>query len=197
MKISKEDAFDFFVLVLRCYLAFYMIDYGWSKISGGQFTLHDLHLTEKPIKDIDNFYVAWYLFGRSKVFNVVIGLIQITASILILIPRTKLIGALALLPILANIFLIDACFTVNIFGFALPVRLGGMLIADVTILYHSRDEVILAWKSLTKSKLLRTKYPWWIYLLLPVLAFLMDFIFAIALYPIRLLANYLFTVLGK
>jgi uncharacterized membrane protein YphA (DoxX/SURF4 family) len=192
MKISKAEAIDFVILVFRWYLAFYMIDYGWSKLYGEQFGLHDPHLAEKPMKDLDNFYVAWYLFGQSKTFNIAVGLSQIIGSILILIPRTKLIGALVLLPILANIFLIDVCFTTGIFGFNLPIRLAGMIFADLAILYHSREEVVAAWRSLTSPKVLGAKYRWWIYPLVLVLGFLSDFIFGLISLPLKLLLQHLY-----
>ena len=184
MKISKDEAIDFIILVLRWYLAFYMIDYGSSKIFEGQFRISPGNAA-KPIQELDKFYIAWYLFSQSKIFNVIVGLSQIIGSILILIPRTKLIGALVLLPILANIFLIDVCFTMNQFGFALPVRLAGMMMADIAILYHSRDKVIAAWTTLTTHETSGKKYSWWIYLSLPVLGFLTDFTSAIVFYPFQ------------
>jgi len=190
MKISKTEAIDFIILVLRWYLAIYMIDYGWAKLTNGQFGLHDPHIADKPLKELNDFYIAWYLFGQSRVFNIVVGLSQIIGSILILIPRTKLIGALVLLPILANIFVIDTCFTISMFGVALPVRLSGMLLADLAILYHSRVEVKAALKSLTTAGISGAQYKWWIYLMIPILGFIMDFILAIVLYPIRFLIQY-------
>jgi uncharacterized membrane protein YphA (DoxX/SURF4 family) len=195
MKISKDEAIDFVILILRWYLAFYMIDYGIAKLTGDQFGIRP-EMAAKPLKDIDSLYVAWFLFGQSKVFKIAVAFSQIAGSILILIPRTKLIGALVLLPILANIFLIDVCFTMNQFGFALPVRLAGMMMADIAILYHSRDKVIAAWTALTTRETSGKKYSWWIYLSLPILGFLTDFILAVAFHPFQMLANYLFNRFG-
>ena len=90
-------------------------------------------------------HMAWYLFGQSKIFCIAVGVSQIIGAILIVIPRTRLIGALVLLPILANIFLIDVCFT----GPALSIRLFGMILVDFAILYHSRCQVVSAWRYLT------------------------------------------------
>lgn len=123
MKINKTQAFDYFTLCLRWYLAFYMTDYGIAKITGGQFGVSDPKLLNTPFKDVDTFHLAWRLFAQSKTFSICVGLSQIVGSILIVIPRTRLIGALVLLPILANVFLIDVCFTTGMFGPALPLRL--------------------------------------------------------------------------
>ncbi len=65
---------DVAILALRWYLAFYMIDYGCSKMTGGQFQVQDPAILEKPIKEIDAFYIAWHLFRLSKTFNVVVGM---------------------------------------------------------------------------------------------------------------------------
>jgi hypothetical protein len=189
MKISKEQAINFIIQVFQWYLAIYMIDYGWGKIFGDQFGISAQNAA-KPIKELDNFYVAWYLFGQSKMFNALVGMSQIAGSIFILLPRTKLFGALILLPILVNIFLIDACFTTNMFGVALPIRLTGMIFCDLAILFHSKNEVIAAWRKLTGSNISTPRYKWWLYLIIPVLGFLMDFILAIALYPVRFAIQY-------
>ena len=189
MKISKAEAIDFIILVFRWYIAFYMISYAVGKLTGEQFGVSH-EMIAKPIKDLNPFYIAWYLFGQSMAFKIVVAVSQIVGSILILFPRTKLIGALVLLPILANIFLIDACFTTGVLGFALPVRLAGMLFADLMILYHNKVEVSKAWQNLTTFNTPDIKYKWWIYLMVPVLGFLMDFILAIALYPLRLVIQY-------
>lgn len=56
--LKKDEIIDFGILALRWYLVFYMINYGWSKLTLGQFGVYDPSILEQPIKDIDSFYVA-------------------------------------------------------------------------------------------------------------------------------------------
>ena len=190
-KFTGHQIADFAILALRWYLAFYMIDYGWGKMTGGQFQVHDPAILEKPIKEIDEFYIAWHLFSLSKTFNVVVGLSQIIGGVLIVINRTVLIGAFLLLPILFQIFLIDVAFTTNMFGSALPVRLAGMIFSDLVILWYYKEPVIAAWHALTKELPSEFQYNWWVYPTLVIVGFMMDFIIGILLGPVKALIDWI------
>ena len=189
--MTKEKIIDFGILALRWYLVFYMIKYGWSKLTLSQFEVYDPSILENPIKDIDSFYVAWHLFGRSTFFNVTTGILEIIGGLLLIFNRTVLIGALIVLSILAQILIIDIAFTTGVHGFALPIRIGGMILADLLILYYYRDKVIFAWKYLTSGITTKYKYKWWIFLILPIVGFLMDLVFAILTMPFKMLLNWI------
>jgi len=191
LKLSKEKFFDFAILVLRWYLAYYMFDYGWGKMTGDQFGHRSVEILNTPLKDIDKFHLAWHLFSLDKTFDIVIGLMQIIGAVLIVVNRTVLVGALMLLPILGQIFLIDLAFTSNMFGAALPIRLVCMILSDLLILFYHKDRMILVWNNLTKGTTTKFKYKWWVFILLPLLGLLTDFGFATLTYPFKLLINLL------
>jgi uncharacterized membrane protein YphA (DoxX/SURF4 family) len=190
MKLSKETLIDFAVLSLRWYLAFYMFDYGYGKLNGGQFGVYDPNILDKPLKDVDKFYLAWHLFSLDKTFNTIIGIMQILGAILIVINRTVLIGALMLLPILSNIFLIDLAFTTSQFKYSLVVRLFGMIVSDFLILYYYKDKMILIGQLLTQNIKTKVQYKWWIFLLMPLVGMATDFVLAIILMPIKFFLNW-------
>lgn len=187
MKISKKQAIDFVVLVLRWYLAYYMADYGWSKLTGEQFGHRSDAVLNLPLKDVDKFNLAWHLFSLDKTFDVVVGITQIIAAILIVINRTVLVGALLLLPVLAQIFLVDLAFTVEIHGISLVLRLACMVLADLLILFYYKEKMILVWKILTLGTMTKFRYKWWLYLLMPLIGLLTDFVIALLTLPIRFL----------
>ncbi|MBW1296287.1 DoxX family membrane protein [Aquimarina litoralis] len=189
--MKKEKLIDFGVLTLRWYLIFYMISYGWSKLTLSQFGVHDPSILEQPIKDIDSFYVAWHLYGRSTFFNISTGILEIVGGILLIFNRTILIGALLVLSILAQILVIDIAFTTGIHGVRLPIRISGMILTDVLILYYYKEKILVAWKSLTNGITTKFKYKWFIYLILPIIGFLMDFLIAILTMPIKMLFDWL------
>lgn len=191
IKLSKEKYFDFAILVLRWYLAYYMFDYGWDKMTGDQFGHRSVEILNTPLKDVDKFNLAWHLFSLDNTFGIVIGITQIIGAVLIVINRTVLVGALMLLPILGQIFLIDVAFTTSIFGAALPIRLSCMILSNILILFYYKDRMILVWNNLTKGTTTKFKYKWWIFILLPLLGLLTDFGFALLTYPFKLLINLL------
>jgi hypothetical protein len=168
-----------------------MADYGWSKIVGDQFGIHDPAIMEKPLKQIDKFYLSWYLFSLNRTFDVAVGVFQIIGALLIVFNRTVLVGALVLLPILGQIFLVDLAFTMNVFGSVLPIRLLCMIVSDLLILLYYKDKVIAAWHILVKNTTTRYKYKWWVFILFPVIGLLMDFIWSAITWPLTLIINWI------
>ena len=191
MKYTKAQVYDLLILILRWYLAFYMISYGWGKINGEQFGSFNQEILNSPLKEVGKFNLAWHLFSLDKTFNIIVGITQIIGGILIIINRTTLIGALILLPVLAQIFLIDLAFTTDTLGHSLTIRLGCMIFSDILILLYYKEKMILVWKNLTNNISTKFKYKWWIFLVLPIFGLLTDFIFGILSFPIKLLVNWL------
>lgn len=184
---QSSKLLDFTILALRWYLAYYMIDYGIAKITGAQFGIYDQTLLDKPLRDVSEFNLAWYLFGLNDTFKIVVATFQILGGILIIINRTALIGALVLLPILINIFLIDLSFTTEALGSALLIRLIFMVLCDLAILWFYKERVWRAWVALTDGFSTRYKYPWWIFLLMPFIGLAIDFVWV----PLRLVIDLL------
>ena len=110
--------------VARWVAAVLCILYGFAKINGAQFTVLESELA-KPLGQVNGFWLTWHYFGYSAVYGTLLALIQIFAGILLVIPRVALVGALILLPVVANIVLIDVFYGVD---------LGGTLAACVLLL---------------------------------------------------------------
>lgn len=189
--MRREKIIDFGVLALRWYLVIYMINYGWAKITLNQFGVHDDLILDQPLKDIESFYVAWHLFGRSAFFSISTGILEIIGGILLIFNRTVLIGALLTLTVLGQILIIDIAFTTSVHGFSLPLRIAGMILSDLLILYYYKDKIVQAWNNLINGVSTRFKYKWWVYLILPVIGLLMDLVFAVITWPIKIFLNWL------
>ena len=99
-------------LVPRWIAAALCFVYGFAKINGSQFTILDSELT-RPLGEVSGFWLTWYYFGYSPVYGTFLALAQIGAGILIIVPRTALAGALLLLPMVANILLIDLFYGID------------------------------------------------------------------------------------
>lgn len=183
--LKKEQISIYTTLILRWYLVYYMINYGWAKLTLNQFGVHDISILDQPLKDIDSFYVAWHLFGRSPFFNVVTGGLEIIGGVLLIFNRTVLPGALLVLSILVQILVIDIAFTTGVFGASLPLRISGMILCVLLILFHYKEDLKKAWKSITSDLKPEFSYKWWHFLILPVIGFLMDFVIALLYSPIK------------
>jgi hypothetical protein len=105
--------------ILRYTVALLVITYGFAKLNGSQFTILDSEL-DKPMGQVSGFWLTWYYFGYSKFYGNLIALAQIIGGVLLMFPRTTLLGSCLLLPIIANIILIDLFYAVD---------LGALLVA--------------------------------------------------------------------
>ena len=86
-----------FTWLVKILIALAFIQSGLTKVVGARFTLLGTDT------DIGFFFEALY---RAKLYWRFIGAAQILASILLLIPRTTALGAVAFFPIILNIFVI-------------------------------------------------------------------------------------------
>lgn len=109
--------------------------YGFAKINESQFTILDSELA-RPMGDVSGFWLTWYYFGYSAVYGSLLALIQIGAGVLIVLPRTKLVGALMLLPVVINIVLVDIFYGVDLGGLAAALVLLTCVL--MTLAPHAR-----------------------------------------------------------
>ena len=169
MSEKKQKLWDYFILCARILIAWTLLGYGWSKLTGGQFGISAQELAT-PVKDLNLFRLSWYLFDHEP-FNYFVGVSQIIAGLLLLYNRTLILGVLLSLPILANILVIDITY-IKMPGFYW--RMSYYLVLDMLILWHYKDRMITAFKAIFTGLTTRFKYPVWAYLILPVMAIALE-----------------------
>jgi hypothetical protein len=90
-----------------CYcLAFDLALFGWQKIFHLQFFV-PLGMLDLPFSSLSGEELLWAFFRHSFPYLVAIGACQIGGSLLLLVRRTRLLGAIVLVPVLVNIILLD------------------------------------------------------------------------------------------
>lgn len=139
------------VRVARWLAAVIMIAYGFAKLTGSQFTVLDSEVT-KPMGQVSGFWLTWYYF--SGFYGTVIALVEIGGGLLLAWPRTSLIGALVLLPVVGNIILTDILFGVG----ALSASLTVLVCLMIVLRPHARrlaDAVLLDIESPRRTVILR------------------------------------------
>jgi hypothetical protein len=98
--------------LLRYLSALVLFVYGFAKINGSQFTILDSKL-DKPMGQVSGFWLTWYYFGFSHFYGTMLALVEIGAGVLLTFRRTTVLGACILVPMLANIILIDIFYSVD------------------------------------------------------------------------------------
>lgn len=145
--------FRYFTIFCRVILALGFIPSGIVKIMGERFTALSVN------HPLGHYFEALHLTGYYYTF---IGVIQVMAALLILIPRTALLGAIIYFPIIVNICIL--AYAVRFEGTRITTL---MLFSNVYLLCWDYDRLkyILPFKQskedsyITKERVLSNKFP--------------------------------------
>ncbi|HEX8458087.1 MAG TPA: hypothetical protein VF656_12375 [Pyrinomonadaceae bacterium] len=127
-RVRRERLLKVFTVCTRILLAVGFLPSGLTKALGHRFTVLGL---DNPV---GFFFEAMYRTGFYWRF---IGLCQLAAAILLVIPRTATIGALVYFPLILNIFII----TVSLHFQGTPFITGLMLLASIYLLCWDYDKL--------------------------------------------------------
>ena len=127
---------------LRYFCAFMLYMYGVSKLLHLQFNVAEL--APRPIGSLNGYQLTWFYYGYSRVYASILGLTQVTGATLLLFRKTTLLAALIMLPVMANILLINMFILVNDYG---PYVISAIIcLSMLIILWHQRAALLsLVW----------------------------------------------------
>jgi uncharacterized membrane protein YphA (DoxX/SURF4 family) len=162
---TRAQLWDYTILAARVLLAGTFLVYGGAKLMDGQFGLSAAEAA-KPVGHLSLFRLSWHLFAQEP-FKSFVGISQVVAGLLLLWNRTALLGALLLVPIVANVLVVNLTY-IKMPG--LYARLSYYLLLLGLIFWHYRDRMLTVWVAFTHGLTTRGRYPWWAYALLPAAA---------------------------
>ena len=103
-----------FRLFVRFALAAALFEYGMTKVIPTQFPAPSLTTLVTPVGDMTLSALLWTSIGSSPVYQILTGCIEVLGGILLLTPRTTLLGALIALGALFQIFLLNMTFDIGL-----------------------------------------------------------------------------------
>jgi hypothetical protein len=116
-----------------------LYSYDISKLLHLQFHLQ-AQLAQQPVGALTGYQLTWFYFGYSRAYAVLLGITQVLGGTLLLFRKTALLGALTMLPVMANILLINMFILINDYG---PFLISGLIcVFLLTILCHQRSALI-------------------------------------------------------
>ena len=127
-RVKKNRLLKIFTVFTRVLLALAFLPSGLTKVLGNRFTVLGI---DDPI---GFFFEALYRTGFYWRF---LGICQLAVALLLVIPRTATLGALAYFPLILNIFVI----TVSMGFTGTPVITGLMLLASIYLLCWDYDKL--------------------------------------------------------
>jgi hypothetical protein len=125
------------ISVQRYILAMFMVMYGLPKLMGSFFD-YQLFALDRKLAEVVEFSLTWYFHGKNKWLELLMGLMETFPGILLLWRRTWYPAALLLLPVTAQVLL------VNLFNSISPVTLTAAIIlfaGNVSIVLSQRELV--------------------------------------------------------
>ncbi|HEV2482064.1 MAG TPA: hypothetical protein VGS79_20505 [Puia sp.] len=111
-KTNNPATLAFWQGLIRYGVAFDLAEFGWSKICHLQLVT-SISKLDLPYRSFTPSDLFWNFFSHSYLFACIIGGLQITGAMLFLFRRTRLVGVFILLPILANILLMDIFYQIG------------------------------------------------------------------------------------
>lgn len=169
---SKSALWDYFIVVARYLLAYVFLNYGFSKLTAGQFGISETELM-LPVKDVSLFKLSWYLFDQQP-FKAFVGISQIICGVLLIVHRTALLGAFMFLPIVSVILVIDLTYMPRGLAYGFAWRLSFYLLLDFLILWSYKSSLQAIWKAAFVQLNTEQRFPKWAYLLTPFFAVLLE-----------------------
>ena len=104
-------------------------------------------ISNKTIGEMTGMQLMWAFYGYSKPFVIVLGFLEITGGILMLIKRTRILGCLLVSSILVNVILQDIFYGVNVGALRAAIIYQSLIII---ILWFNKDRIIQCFKILTR-----------------------------------------------
>ncbi len=119
---------------LRFLSAWLLFLYGSSKLLGRQFSLLP-DVASKPVGSLTGYQLAWFYYSYSHTYAVILGLTQLAGAAMLLFRKAALLGAAVLLPVMVNILLINAFFSI---AWGALVTSAFIFVSMLAILWHER-----------------------------------------------------------
>ncbi len=144
-KENKPEAIDYLnVGIQRHLLGLFMIFYGLPKLFGGFFD-YQLFALDTKLVDVSEFELAWYFYGKNRWQELFSGVMEFIPGIMLLNRRMYYFGAIILLPVTAQVFILNFFFKIG--GVTFPAA-AVLLACNLYILYSQKEKIVQFIKSL-------------------------------------------------
>ena len=127
--VSYPRVFAAIRVALRYHTAIVMLTYGGFKIVNSQFPPVQLDQMAMPLGALAPAGLLWNYMGYSPAYVCFTGIAEAAGALLLLYRRTTTLGALLLIPVLANVVLINFAYDVPAKGLALNLFMSCIVLA--------------------------------------------------------------------
>ena len=125
--------YKWFRLFIRFCLAGQMLAYGWAKAVPLQMPFPRLYTLIEPYGNFSPMGVLWASIGASPAYEIFAGCAEMLGGILLILPRTAMLGALICLADMTQVFMLNMTYDVpvKLFSFHLILLSLFLLVPDI------------------------------------------------------------------
>lgn len=128
----------------RYLLAIFMCMYGIDKLLGNFFD-YQLFALDSKLTDVSEFQLTWFFYGKNRWQELFTGIMEFVPALFLLHRRTYYVAAIIMLPVAAQVFLLNLFFKIG--GVTFPAATI-LLACNIYILYSQKERIVLFFKSL-------------------------------------------------
>ena len=142
---KKQQTAYYITGILRFVTSTVMLGYAFTKLNNGHMYASYAALDTR-LNDLSDFDTVWSFYGRYSSLQALLGAMELIPAIMLLFRRTTFIGTVLMLPVAANVLLLNAYFSIGFF--TLPV-IALVVVFCLYILYSYKEQVgrLLQWVS--------------------------------------------------
>jgi|HubBroStandDraft_5_1064220.scaffolds.fasta_scaffold03199_3 uncharacterized membrane protein YphA (DoxX/SURF4 family) len=111
---NYDTLFKWFRVAVRLLLAGQLVSYGFAKIFPNQMPYPSLYTLAEPFGNMSPMGVLWSSIGAAPHYEMFAGTAEAVAGILLLLPRTTLIGALLAAADMTQVFMLNMTYDVPV-----------------------------------------------------------------------------------
>ncbi|MBC7864032.1 MAG: hypothetical protein IAF38_13735 [Bacteroidia bacterium] len=128
-KYPTHQKFSFwFSGILKYYLFYFMWSYGFAKVFQSQFPFPSLIKLSEPLGNFSPMGLAWSYMGYSPGYNLFTGGLEVLAGCLLVFKRTTALGAIMLMGVMLNVFMMNLLYDIPVKIFSAELILMGAFI---------------------------------------------------------------------
>ncbi|MBS1910483.1 MAG: hypothetical protein JST22_00730 [Bacteroidetes bacterium] len=127
--VVSSDAKALFRAAAGYYLALQLLEYGADKLFKHQFGIPEPNILYSAVGSLARDILYWSTIGSSYSYNVVVGVLEAAAALLLLFRRTRLLGALCAVGVMANIVVINFTFDISVKLYSCFLLFLGIVVA--------------------------------------------------------------------
>lgn len=113
-KINYPKGTNWLMVILRYFLAYNMLMYGYAKIFCLQFGPIGEYALDSTYGNGSPMGLLWNFMGYSQGYTMFTGFLEFIGGVLLLSRRTQTIGALTTFGVMLNVFMLNMCYDVPV-----------------------------------------------------------------------------------